>query len=332
MKNLLKSVIFFCCIGACQRQESVPLLDLADIRIRDPFVLADASTQTYYMYAQMDNRLTRDSDEKGVEVYKSADLKSWHGPTPVLILPDSSWAKNMVWAPEVHEYFGKYYLFVTLTSHDTLPDVPGRPKQLKRGTQIFYSDSPDGPFKAFANKPHTPINWMALDGTLWVEDYQPWMIFCHEWWQVTDGTMELVKLKKDLSDVDGELMTIFTAHAAPWVKAVGGESPGYVTDGPFLYKTKDDHLLMIWSSFGENGYAIAVAESASGEVTGPWFQHNDLLFAENGGHGMIFTSFDGRLMLVFHQPNKSPEERAQFYEINDLGTRLELKKNTQSDS
>jgi hypothetical protein len=28
---------------------------------------------------------------------------------------------------------------------------------------------------------------MALDGTLWVEDGVPYMIFCHEWIQITDG-------------------------------------------------------------------------------------------------------------------------------------------------
>ena len=47
--------------------------------------------------------------------------------------------------------------------------------------------------------PHTPMDMMAFDGTLWVEDDQPYMIFCHEWIQVVDGTMELVALVTDLS-------------------------------------------------------------------------------------------------------------------------------------
>ena len=325
MKNELILLATFLMILGCSPTSKTWKLE--DIRIRDPFVLADASTQTYYLYAQMDNRIDKKEDTKGVEVYKSRDLRTWEGPYPVLVLPDSFWARDMVWAPEVHEYFGAYYLFVTLTSADSMPAVAGRPPQRKRGTHVFVAESPEGPFAAFSDQPHTPPDWMALDGTFWKEDYQPWMVFCREWWQIEDGTMELVKLKKDLSDVDGEPMTLFTAHSAPWVRAIDhANSSGYVTDGPFLYQTKENHLLMIWSSFGDNGYAIAIAQSASGEITGPWIHQKNLLFAENGGHGMIFKTFDGHLMLVLHQPNSSPNERASFYELVDTGVSLQLKK------
>ena len=60
-------------------------------------------TQNYYMYAQMDNRSGSDENIKGVEVYVSTDLEHWQEPQPVLILADDSWARNMVWAPEMHE-------------------------------------------------------------------------------------------------------------------------------------------------------------------------------------------------------------------------------------
>ena len=82
--------------------------NLNDIRIRDPFVLVDRESGAYYMYAQMGNRLNNKSQQKGVEVYTSKDLKTWHGPKPVFLVPDDIWAPDMVWAPEVHEYNGKY--------------------------------------------------------------------------------------------------------------------------------------------------------------------------------------------------------------------------------
>ncbi len=85
---------------------------------------------------------------------------------------------------------------------------------------------------------------------------------------------------------------------------------------------------MLWSSFGRKGYAVGIAESKSGKLGGPWFQHEDLLFAEDGGHGMVFKDFEGRLMLVFHQPNRGSKERAKFFEIEDTGDTLKLfKKN-----
>ncbi|UKI17739.1 MAG: hypothetical protein L6V80_06255 [Bacteroidales bacterium] len=44
---------------------------------------------------------------------------------------------------------------------------------------------------------------MALDGTLWVEDGKPYMVYCHEWVQVMDGEMKVVELTRDLSAREG---------------------------------------------------------------------------------------------------------------------------------
>jgi len=41
------------------------------------------------------------------------------------------------------------------------------------------------------------------------------MVFCHEWVQTTDGTMELVRLRDDLSDVAGKPITLFRATDTP---------------------------------------------------------------------------------------------------------------------
>ena len=234
------------------------------------------------------------------------------------MIPEGFWADWMVWAPEVHRYRDKYYLLVTLTSRDTLPPIAGRPTLNQRGTQVLVADSPTGPFRPFQNRAHTPAEWMALDGTLWVEDGVPWMVFCHEWVQVTDGTMELVRLKDDLSDTVGVCQTLFRADDAPWVRSIGQKgSPqyGFVTDGPFLYRTNSGTLIMIWSSFGARQYAVGMAISSSGKIAGPWQQVAQPLFAADGGHGMIFRTFDGQLMLALHQPNSGGKERGAFLPV-----------------
>ena len=303
-------------------------IDLDSIRIRDPYILADKTKGIYYMYSQMDNRLNGRGDSKrpkGVEVYQSKDLKFWTKPKTVLLLPKEFWGLNMVWAPEVHKYKEKYYLFTTITSDDTLAHL-NKPKGAKdwpdfhkRGTQIFVSDTPLGPFKWFNNQAHTPKNWMALDGTLWEEDGKPYMIFCHEWVEIVDGTIDYVALSNDLSAAIGKPKKMFSASTAKWT----GQKPSYVTDGCFLYRTKLNKLLMIWSSFGKNGYAIAIAESASGKLKGPWLQQEELLFKKNGGHGMLFTDFNGQLKLALHQPNNPRgKERAQFFDLEDTGHTL----------
>ena len=82
---------------------------------------------------------------------------------------------------------------------------------------------------------------------------------------------------------------------------------------------------MIWSSVGAQHYAVGLAESESGKVAGPWKQMAEPLFAANGGHGMILKTFDDRLLLVLHQPNSSPHERARFFELSDTGEPLTIR-------
>ena len=248
----------------------------------------------------------------------------------VFDVPRDNWITGTVLAPEVHQYKGKYYMFGTLNSDILWKGTEkGHPAYSHRATQIFWSKKPEGPFLPFENKhPHSPLGQMCLDGTLWVEDGVPYMIYCHEWVEMGDGTMELVQLKKDLSATVGQPMRLFNASAAEW--STGSErangSRTYVTDGCFLYRTKTGKLLMIWSSFKNGDYAIGIAESTTGKVIGPWRQQAEPLFDKHGGHGMIFRTFDGRLCLVLHAPNSpAGQERAHIFEIEDLGHTLRLK-------
>lgn len=329
-RRIYLSAMAICLIGVGNLYAQAPLetVLIEDLYVRDPYIVADPETNLYYMY--MSSNIQIDGREKtGVTAYTSADLKHWEGPHQVFVTPDDNWITGRIWAPEVHLYQGRYYLFATLNS-----DIEWKGKRADwppysfRGTQIFHSDSPMGPFLPFDDKmPHTPMDRMALDGTLWVEDGTPYMIYCHEWVEVEDGTMELVELTPDLSSTAGLSTRLFTASSAEW--STGNEHQdgtlSYVTDGCFVYKTKTGKLLMIWSSFKDGKYAIGIAESVTGKVAGPWRQQDNLLFEEHGGHGMIFQTFEGNLMLTFHQPN-SPNgaERAVIHELVDDGHTLRV--------
>ena len=307
--------------------------NLSEINIRDPYILTDKKSGNYYMYKSASVK-TPGKRVGGVAVYKSKNLKEWEGPQQVFTVPEENWITGAVWAPEVHAYNGKYYLFATLNSViEWKKEQKGWPKYTFRGTQIFVSDVPEGPFLPFDKKPHTPMDRMALDGTLWVEEGRPYMIYCHEWVEIADGSMVLVELAPDLSVPVGESIKLFHASAAKW--STGSfhndlQITSYVTDGCFLYRTKRDKLLMIWSSFMNGEYAIGIAESVTGKISGPWRQQEKPLFTENGGHGMIFYTFDGRLCITFHRPN-SPggEERARIFELKDMGDTLVLKNELQ---
>ena len=82
---------------------------------------------------------------------------------------------------------------------------------------------------------------------------------------------------------------------------------------------------MIWSSFiPENGYCVFLTHSESATISGPWTKQ-ELIYAQNGGHGMLFESFDNRLMMALHQPNSGGTERLHLFEVIDDGETLAIK-------
>ncbi|HNR32553.1 MAG TPA: glycoside hydrolase family 43 protein [Candidatus Hydrogenedentes bacterium] len=276
------------------------------IAIRDPFILLVPEEGLYYMYG------TR--PKWGAEpflCYTSKDLETWQGPIPVFEAPEGFWADRDFWAPEVHRWKGRYYLFATFA----------RENSSARATHICVADAPRGPFVPIGNTPQTPKDWLCLDGTLFVDDAgDPWMVFCHEWLQVTDGEIQAMRLSEDLSRAEGEPILLFRASEAPWV----APKKDKVTDGPWLYRSKSGRLLMLWSSFGEDGkYKVGLARSRSGRIEGPWEQQAEPVFDGCGGHAMLFHTFDGLLMMSLHAPNAHPS-RPTFFPMRDEGDTLRI--------
>jgi arabinan endo-1,5-alpha-L-arabinosidase len=81
---------------------------------------------------------------------------------------------------------------------------------------------------------------------------------------------------------------------------------------------------MLWSSFGTGGYTVGVAKSVSSEILGPWEQLPEPLYAGDGGHCMVFRTFDGQLLLAYHRPNPSPDERPYFVPLRETESSLEI--------
>ncbi len=281
----------------------------ADIHVRDPYVLAAPKEGKYYLYGT-----GIPGGDKGFDTYRSTDLQNWEGPIPAFRRKQGFWATQNYWAPEVHCYKGRYYMFASFKASD-----------VHRGTQILVADHPEGPFATLTEKPVTPSDWECLDGTLYVDPKgDPWIVFCHEWVQVGDGEICAMKLSSDLKSAAGKPVLLFRASDAKWTRSFNKDKAEIVTDGPWLYRTKSNELLMLWSSFGKNGYSTGVASSTSGEITGPWVQSDEPFDVKDAGHSMIFRRLDGKLTLSLHQPNKPGLERPSFLQIKEVGGTLEL--------
>ena len=275
-----------------------------DINVRDPFIFYENGM--YYLYV---SRHFEGDKYPSFICYSSSDLEYFNEPKILFKGHDGFWATKQYWAPEMHKYKDKYYLFVSLKSDDKC-----------RGTQLFVCDTPDGTFVPLTETPITPKDWECLDGTLYIENDIPYMVFCHEWLQIDDGEIHAMRLSDDLKEAIGEPILLFKASSLKWVKAL--DDPFYntnenslITDGPFLFK-RNGKLHMIWSTFGPKGYATALSTADS--LLGKW-EHNDIpLFEEDGGHGMVFEK-DGRKKLTIHVPNDpSGAERLEIFDLEDL--------------
>ena len=290
---------------------------LDSIILSDPFIIADKKTNEYYMTGT------------GGMLWKSDDLKLWTGPFVVAKTDSTSWmGKNpMIWAAEIHEYKGKYYYFATFTNrHVFIDTVKGNPIE-RRASHILVSENPDGPFVPVGDKTYLPANMPTLDATFWIEDGKPFMIYCHEWLQNWNGTVEKIQLKSDLSGTTGTRKILFFASESPWSKEKLPNSivPNKVTDGPYVFRTRTGKLGIIWTSWVYNDYTQGVAYSDNGKLDGNWIQEPLPITPPNFGHGMLFRTLQGKLLMCIHSHKKVNGRTIRYphlFEVDDSGDKI----------
>ena len=310
-------------MGPIYAQNRNPVLKvdvpLDSIRLSDPFILADKPTATYYMTGT------------GGMLWKSKDLEKWTGPYPVAKTHPASWmGKNpMIWAAELHRYNGRYYYFATFTNRDVKIDTVRGNVIERRASHILVSDSPDGPYVPMKDSIYLPPDKPTLDGTFWVDkDGKPYMVYCYEWLQNWNGTIEKIELKPDLSGSIGTGKLLFRASDSPWSREKNEEGkivPNKVTDGPWIFRTQTGKLGMMWTSWIFDVYAQGVAYSESGTLDGPWIQEKEIITPPNFGHGMMFRTFEGKLLMAIHS-HKNINGRTiripHLFEVDDSGDKL----------
>lgn len=287
-------------VSAQRNSEIKTNIPLDSIRLSDPYILADKASKMYYMTGT------------GGKLWKSKDLKLWEGPFTVVETDPNSWMgkRPMIWAAEIHQFKGKYYYFATFTNRDVIIDTVKGNTIERRASHILVSDTPEGPYKPMEDETYLPADKPTLDGTFWVDkDDKPYMVYCYEWLQNWDGTIEKIQLKPDLSGSIGEGELLFKSSESPWSKerTEDGEiKPNKVTDGPFLFETQTGKLGMLWTSWVFGDYVQGVAYSESGTLDGPWIQEKEPITPPNFGHGMMFKTFEGKLLMALHSHRVGP--------------------------
>lgn len=279
---------------------------LTDIHMRDPFIFTDEKRGLYFLYGTTVEICDGAANvDPYFEVYISCDLKNFEGPYVAFEPEKGFFGVKHFWAPEVFFYQGSYYMFATFKG--------GIGED--RGTAILKADRPEGPFFPHSKGHVTLKGHECLDGTFYLDKQgKPWIIFCHEWTEMYFGTIKALPLSGDLKNTltqEPVVLVDTEKDNLPWIRHMSDprvNKTGYLTDAPFLYEKADGGLLLLWSSYsvknykgcGSGGYVVALCESESGNVEGPWRHQEKLLLDENTGHSSLFRDLSGELCLISH--------------------------------
>lgn len=298
MKNTLMVIMLAFTILPCAKAQTLR----SDINLSDPAIMADPVSKYYYMTGTAG------------EIFKSADLETWTTLPWALNTSGIEWvgkshtapSPGEIWAPELYYRNGAYYDVVTFTNPNAKTEGTNHSR---RSIHILKSDKPEGPYKQIegGDALYLPASKMAIDGTIWEEDGKLYLIYCYEWVQAGDGAIEYIELKPDLTGTVGESRHICRASdGRAW-------NTDAVTDGCFIFRTQTGRLGMIWTGWRSGVYVQGVSYSDNGKLSGKWSHSKCPITPDNHGHGMLFRTFDGQLLMSIHS-NRNIDLAKQKFE------------------
>ena len=312
MKTIITSILFFTMTLFVKAQ-----MMRSDISLSDPFIMADSISKNYYM-----------TGTSG-ELFKSSDLEIWRKQAWPLNTEDITWigidhtapSPGLIWAPELYYKNGAYYNIVTFTNPNATTEGTTFPR---RSIHILKSYKPEGPYEKIDNSDnlYLPASKMVIDGTLWEEDGHLYLVYCYEWVQAGDGAIEYIELKPDLTGTIGNPHHICKASdGRAW-------NTDAVTDGPFIFRTQTGRLGMIWTGWRSGIYVQSASYSDNGRLDGNWSHLPYPITPDNHGHGMLFRTFEGQLLMSIHSnrnidlANQSFERHPVLFIVDDSGDEL----------
>ncbi len=279
-----------------------------EIKIRDPYVLPYEGK--YYIYGTRSE--TCWGEAEGFDCYVSEDLKDFEGPIEIFHRSEDFFATRNFWAPECYEHEGSFYLLTTFGGQN-----------IKKGIYLLRAESPTGPFELYGQR-LTPEDWTCIDGTLYFEDEHIYLIYSHSFEDHPDADICYQEVSKDLKETITEPKPLFSPKEASWARPVpfaeqefGMKGEVYFSDGPCVFRGEQGDLFMTWSSWSQENYAVGVAVSDSGTIAGPWRQMEKPFWPRNGGHGMVFQTFEGKRYFCLHYPNDIGKEHPNFFGMKE---------------
>lgn len=271
------------------------------IEMGDPFVYEHEGM--YYMTGT-----TGLSDGQGFAYYSSPDLITWTYRGVLYRKPQNHKGTDAFWAPEVKYYKGKFYMTYSCYM----------PESELAETCLAVSETPNGPFEDLYT-PWVDFGYSVIDGHIFVDDDSAVYLYFSRNDSgdgIGIGTNYVVKLKEDLSGVDGE-PTLVSEASQEWEKVNWDKNR--CNEGPSVFKENDLYYMTYSANdtgFEDYGVGVATAE----HPLGPWtkYEDNPLMTTDltNGisspGHNSIVTAPDGNRYIIYHRHTDPAAEKPNW--------------------
>ena len=276
-----------------------------DLVVRDPVITKEGDV--FYLF----------STGRGIKVFSSRDLTNWKAEkrvfdtTPDWVNRTISNFNHDIWAPDISYHNGKYYLFYAVSSFGTNNSAIG----------IATNETLDPLAKNYKWEDRGKIlqsipgetNWNAIDPNLIKDSLGDIYLSFGSFWE----GLKIVKLKKDLSGIDGELQKATTiagrkpVASSPVLRWSGDNA----IEAPFIFRKGKFYYLFASIDYCCKGinstYKIIVGRSE--RIDGPFVDESGKRMTEGGGnivlkgnsswygvgHNSILSS-EGSEYLVFH--------------------------------
>ena len=265
-----------------------------------------------------------------IQGYKSKNLMDWEWMGRVFIPNREAWAVTSLWAPEVVEKDGEFYMYYSGY------DITYR----CMGIGVAVADSPMGPFKEYTgtlsdgtviNHSQSPFNYVlkeyrnnfkAIDPSVFIDDDGKVYLYLSQDQVNRESCIYGMELESDMVSIKKDTIT------GPLVQASqsweGPDAASRWNEAPFMIKHDGKYYLTYSANYyAYSLYAIgyAVSDSPLGEFVKP--DDNPILqareewpFISGPGHCSFFKSADGAELFMAYHSHKDVGEAGAVRKIN----------------
>ena len=275
--------------------------NVGEVQAADPHVIS--ANGKFYMYATNANS---NGDCSYLQVFSSVNLTNWTNEGICYQPSLTNWAIDGLWAPEVIEHDGTYYLYYSGWD-------------IKRGGHqigVATSSSPVGPFvdyegessNGFINpKDKSPLqmNFPTIDASPFIDDNGDKYLLITKDQVAGTSSIYIAKMNDDMATIDYSTLTMLLTPSLEWEKK---SVTSFWNEAPFMYK-KDGIYYLFYSTnyYMDRYYAIGVATSTS--PMGPFIKNEEPVlmvqdywdYISGTGHCSIFESVDKKeTFIAYH--------------------------------